>query len=66
MNIPITELDFLKRAIAAFGEKEAIVCGKTRLSYNEFGQRTRRYANMIRGLGLEKGDRVAILSQNCH
>ena len=66
MNIPITELDFLKRALAAFGEKEAIVCGNVRLTYNEFGERTRRYANMLKALGLEKGDRVAILSQNCH
>ncbi|HKV38635.1 MAG TPA: AMP-binding protein, partial [Blastocatellia bacterium] len=66
MIIPLTELDFLKRALAVFGDKEAIVCGSHRLTYTQLGERTRRYANALRSLRVEKGDRVAILSQNCH
>lgn len=66
MIIPVSELDFLKRALAAFGDKEAVVCGNHRLTYHQFAERTYKYANMLTRLGLEKGDRVAILSQNCH
>jgi fatty-acyl-CoA synthase len=66
MIVALNELDFLKRALAVYGDKEAIVCGGHRFTYNQFGERTRRYANAMRALGIGKGDRIAILSQNCH
>jgi fatty-acyl-CoA synthase len=64
--VPLNEYDFLKRAMVAHGAKEAIVCGDVRLTYAQFGERVRRWANAMRALGVEKGDRVALLSQNCH
>src|SRR5258705_8133878 len=64
--VPLTEYDFLKRALVAHSGKEAIVCGNTRLTYGQFGRRVNQWANAIRGLGVQKGDRVAMLSQNCH
>ena len=66
MNIPLSEYDFLKRALVAHSTKQAVVCGDTRLTYREFGERVNRWANAMRSLGVTKGDRVAILSQNCH
>src|SRR5262249_54611604 len=66
MIVPLNELDFLKRALAVYGDKEAVVCGHHRFTYNQLGERTRRYANAMRALGIEKGDRIGILSQNCH
>lgn len=66
MIVPLNEYDFLKRALVAHAQKEAVVCGPLRLTYAEFGERVNRWANAMRGLGVEKGDRVAILSQNCH
>ena len=66
MNIPLTESDFLERALAVYGEKEAIVCGQYRLTYNQLGERVNRWANAMIGLGLEKGNRVALLTQNDH
>lgn len=66
MIVPLSELDFLKRALVAHASKEAVVCGDLRLTYRQFGRRVNRWANAMRGLGVEKGDRVAILSQNCH
>ena len=66
MIVPLNELDFLKRALAVYGDKEAIVCGAHRFTYEQFAERTRRYANAMRALGVEKGDRIGILSQNCH
>lgn len=66
MIVPLSEYDFLKRALVAHSNKEAIVCGNTRLTYGQFGERVNRWANAMRALGVERGDRVAILSQNCH
>ncbi|MEN3331596.1 MAG: hypothetical protein V7641_961 [Blastocatellia bacterium] len=64
--VPLNEYDFLKRALVAHGAKAAVVCGDVRLTYAELGERVRRWANAMRALGIEKGDRVAMLSQNCH
>jgi acyl-CoA synthetase (AMP-forming)/AMP-acid ligase II len=64
--VPLNEYDFLKRALVAHSNKEAIVCGDTRLSYGQFGERVNRWSNAISSLGIQKDDRVAILSQNCH
>lgn len=66
MIVPLNEYDFLKRALVAHSNKEAIVCGDLRLTYREFGERVNRWANLMHSLGVQKGDRVAILSQNCH
>ena len=66
MIVPLNEYDFLKRALAAHSTKEAVVCGKTRLTYRQFGERVNRWANLMASLGIAKGDRVAVLSQNCH
>ncbi len=66
MIVSLNEYDFLKRALVAHSNKEAIVCGDLRLTYRQFGERVNRWANSMRTLGVEKADRVAILSQNCH
>jgi fatty-acyl-CoA synthase len=66
MIIPLNEYDFLKRALVAHRNKEAVVCGDLRLTYGQLGERVQRWAALMRKLGVEKGDRVAILSQNCH
>src|ERR1700752_4197134 len=58
--VPLNEYDFLKRALVVHANKEAVVCGDLRLTYREFGERVNRWANAMRALGVEKGDRVAI------
>jgi fatty-acyl-CoA synthase len=64
--VPLNEYDFLKRALVAHPTKDAVVCGDLRLTYGQFGERVNRWANAMRKLGVSKGDRVALLSQNCH
>ena len=66
MFVPLNEYDFLKRALAVYPDREAVVCGDVRLTYRQFGDRVNAWAHVMRSLGVEKGDRVAILSQNCH
>lgn len=62
--VPLNEYDFLKRALVAHGAKEAVVCGDVRLTYAQFGERVYGWANAMRKLGIRKGERVAVLSQN--
>jgi fatty-acyl-CoA synthase len=66
MIVTLNEFDFLKRALAVYGEREAIVSGSLRLTYREFGDRVYRWAHLMRSLGVDRGDRVAIISQNDH
>ncbi len=66
MIVPLNEFDFLKRALAVYAEREAVVCGEHRFTYRQFGKRVNAWAHAMRSLGVEKGDRVAVLSQNCH
>jgi len=42
----------------------AVVCGDERLTYAEFGARVARSANLLRSLGIGKGDKVATLLGN--
>lgn len=64
--VPLNEYDFLKRALAVYGDCEAIVSGDLRLTYRQFGERVNRWANAMRSLGIAKGERAAIISQNSH
>jgi long-chain acyl-CoA synthetase len=47
-------------------EAEAIIDSTTgkRINFADFDEHVRRLANGLRGLGLDKGDRVGVLSQN--
>lgn len=39
---------------------------ETRLSFRALNDRTNRLANALKGLGLQRQDRVAIMADNCH
>ena len=58
--------DTLRKACLLFPRKEAIVCGSRRWTYEQFYGRLSRFSAYLRGEGIEKGDRVAILHPNCH
>ena len=44
--------------------QEAVVCGASRLTFAQLDDRSNRLANALLGLGLVKGDRVAVQSRN--
>ncbi len=60
----LTLVDAIRARAQALPDREAIVCGDTRLSWAAFDERINRVANLLLGLGLRKGDNIAILSPN--
>src|SRR5581483_5964217 len=66
MIVPLTPLEFERRAVRLFGNYVAVVDGERRFTYREFGERVSRLANTIRALGVASGERVAYLALNCH
>jgi acyl-CoA synthetase (AMP-forming)/AMP-acid ligase II len=42
------------------------VCGEKRWTYQEFYHRIGRLSDCLKGFGIKKGDKVAILHPNCH
>ena len=56
----------LKRSVRESPGKLASVCGRARLTFLEMDERVNRLSNALAGLGITAGDRVAILSLNCH
>jgi fatty-acyl-CoA synthase len=66
MEVPLLITDFLRRAVALYPNKTAVVDGQLRFSYRELDERVDRLSNALLDLGLEAGDRVCILSPNSH
>jgi long-chain acyl-CoA synthetase len=54
----------LTRQSLHHGNREAIVCCDRRYAYHEFAQRVFRAGNLLRSLGVGKGDRVATVMPN--
>ncbi len=44
--------------------KTAVICGEARLSYGALDADANRFANALAGLGIGKGDAVAVMSRN--
>ena len=66
MEVPLVVNDFLFRAEALYGPKEAVVDGAQRFTYAQFAARCYQLAHALKGLGVDKGDRVGMLSPNSH
>jgi long-chain acyl-CoA synthetase len=61
-----TMISPLRRAVQVGADRTAVVCGDVRLTYAEMWERCHRLAGALRGLGVAEGDRVAVVSPNCH
>jgi fatty-acyl-CoA synthase len=70
MRVPLTVGDFLERAAFVYGERIAVVDEPGRpgelgaLTYTEMHRRARTMAAALDRMGVEHGERVAIVSQN--
>lgn len=66
MIVPLTPLDFCRRAVHLYPNKVGVVDGQKRFTYSQFSQRAHRLANGLKSLGIGKGDVVSFLSYNSH
>ncbi|OLN29846.1 long-chain fatty acid--CoA ligase [Desulfosporosinus metallidurans] len=69
MAYDLTLRAVLERAAKLFSKKEIITrdySGTFRYTYSDFYKRTQRLANVLKNLGIKKGDRVATLAWNHH
>src|SRR5713226_2033837 len=57
--------DLFRRAVHHHRDRVALKQGARALTYGEVGDAVNRLANALLGLGLRRGDRVALLMWNC-
>lgn len=66
MELPLTPLEFVRRTRKLYTDREAVVDGDLRLTYEQFFERCDRWSNALRSLGVKQGDRVAYIAPNTH
>src|SRR5262245_38071284 len=66
MFVPLTPLDFCRRAVQLYSGKVAVVDGQKQFTYEEFGERANRLAGALQELGIDQGDVVSFLCYNSH
>src|SRR5204863_6410686 len=66
METPLTPLEFARRTRKLYGDREAVVDGDLRLTYEEFFSRCDAWSAALQSLGVQPGDRVAYIAPNTH
>ena len=66
MEMPLTPMDFARRARQLYADREAVVDGDLRLTYVQFLERCNRWSATLQALGVRQGDRVAYIAPNTH
>ena len=66
METALTPLEFGRRARKLYGDREGVVDGDLRLTYEQFFDRCDRWSAALQGMGVKKGDRVAYIAPNTH
>ena len=64
MQVPLSPLEFARRARALYSDRPAVIDGEFRASYREFFERCDRFSNVLQGWGVGQGDRVATIAPN--
>jgi long-chain acyl-CoA synthetase len=49
-----------------YPNKLALVDGDCKMTWRELNERVNRVSNMFPSIGMSKGDRIAMLAENCH
>ncbi len=58
--------DIVSSNARLYPNKTCVIDENVRLTWAQFNERVNRLANGLLGLGLKKGDRVGLLSENRH
>jgi fatty-acyl-CoA synthase len=66
MEVPLTPLEFMRRSRRLYPNREAVVDGDLRLTYEEFFRRCDHWSSALQAMGVRQGDRVAYIAPNTH
>ena len=66
MELPLTPLEFARRARRLYADREAVVDGDLRLTYRQFLDRCDQWSAALQRIGVRPGDRVAYIAPNTH
>src|SRR5258706_2019305 len=66
MIVPLSVFEFRDRAELYFRDKIGVIDGDKTFTYGQYAERTHKLANALRGLGVQKGDRVSFICYNTH
>ncbi len=66
MEIALTPLEFMRRARRLYPDREAVVDGDLRWTYEQFFARCDRWSAALAAMGVKPGDRVAYIAPNTH
>src|ERR1700737_5135760 len=66
METPLTPLEFMRRTRRLHSQREAVVDGDLRLTYEQFFDRCDRWSAAFQRMGVRQGDRVAYIAPNVH
>jgi fatty-acyl-CoA synthase len=66
MKTPLTPMEFARRARRLYANREAVVDGELRFTYEQFFERCDRWSSVLQGFGVQPGDRVAYIAPNTH
>ena len=66
MEIPLSPMEFARRARRLYPNVEGVVDGDRRFTYREFLERCDRWSSSLQALGVSQGDRVAYIAPNTH
>jgi fatty-acyl-CoA synthase len=66
MEVPLSPLEFARRARRLYGDREAVIDGDLRLTYTQFFERCDRWSAALQQFGVQQGDRVAYIAPNTH
>lgn len=66
MEVPLTPMEFARRARRLYAQREAVVDEDKRFSYAQFFDRCDRWSAVLQGFGVQPGERVAYIAPNTH
>jgi fatty-acyl-CoA synthase len=64
VEIPLSPLEFARRSRRLYRDREAVIDGDRRLTYEQFFRRCDRWSAALEALGVRPGDRVAYIAPN--
>ena len=66
MEVPLTPLEFARRARRLYPDREAVIDGDRRFTYGEFFTRCDQWSSALQALGVRQGDRIVYIAPNTH